>query len=435
VLAKFKEHIKEHFPNLFQEKFLLACSGGLDSVVLAHLCSRSGLDFTLAHCNFKLRGKESETDEKFVQELAVKLGKSVVTKHFDTLDYARSKKISVQMAARALRYEWFTTLMQENTIETCVTAHHADDNLETFIINLSRGTGIKGLTGIPSRTTHLARPLLPFTRKRILEFAEQNDLAWREDSSNAETKYLRNKIRQEVLPVFKELHPTFMVNFAQTQEYLKQTAALSKNHIDQLKETLFKDHGDIIRISIASLTVLKPLNAYLYGLFRSYGFTEWEDVKQLLSAMSGKEVRSKTHRLLKDRDLLLLSRIVSKSKEQYTIGESTTQIEVPVRLSFELVDGIQETGEEILYIDKETLKYPLSLRKWQKGDYFYPLNMKGRKKLAKYFKDEKVNVIAKEKQWLLCSGDDIVWVIGKRADDRFKITGKTSKVLKIVLNQ
>ena len=434
MLDKFKKHIQDHFPKLLQDKFLLACSGGLDSVVLAHICSRCELDFSLAHCNFKLRGEESDSDEKFVKELAKKLGKTCFVKDFETLDYATNKKVSVQMAARDLRYEWFNSLMLQNSIKTLVTAHHADDNLETFIINLSRGTGIKGLTGIPSQTKNISRPLLPFARTQILEFANSSNLSWREDQSNDETKYLRNKIRHEIVPVLKELHPTFLTNFMGTQEYLKQIADIADNHIIQLKEDIFKEEGEVIRIKIEALQALKPLEAYVHALFSVYGFTEWHDVKQLLTAMSGKEVHSKTHRLVKDRDVLLLSPISNRIEEQYVIQESTAQIEIPVGLTFGLADKIEETSLEVIYIDKETLKYPLTLRKWQKGDYFYPLGMRGRKKLSKYFKDEKVDVIAKKKQWLLCSGNDIIWVVGKRADDRYKITNNTKKILKIVLN-
>ena len=434
MLEDFKKHIQDHFPNLLQDKFLLACSGGLDSVVLAHLCSQCELDFSMAHCNFKLRGEESDEDEKFVKELAKKLDKSLFIKKFETLEYAHDQKVSVQMAARDLRYEWFNGLMRQKNIKTLVTAHHADDNLETFIINLSRGTGIKGLTGIPTRTRNIARPLLPFTRKQILKFANSSNLAWREDQSNAETKYLRNKIRHGIVPLLKELHPTFLANFSETQEFLKQIADISDNHINQLKEDIFKEDGEVIRIKIESLQSLKPLEAYIHALFSAYGFTEWEDLQHLLTAMSGKEVRSRTHRLVKDRDFLLLTKIADNFQKEFQITKEETEIQLPIGLSISTVHIIEEVGPNVLYLDKETLKYPLTLRKWQKGDYFYPLGMGGRKKLSKYFKDEKVDVIAKEKQWLLCSGDDIIWVVGKRADDRYKITNSTKKILKIELN-
>ena len=434
MLEDFKKHIQNNFPRLLQDKLLLACSGGLDSVVLAHLCSQCELDFSLAHCNFKLRGEESNKDEKFVQELAEKLGKPFFTENFETLDYAHDQKVSVQMAARELRYEWFNGLMQQNNINTLVTAHHADDNLETFIINLSRGTGIKGLTGIPSRTGNIVRPLLPFTRIQILEFSKSSNLAWREDQSNAETKYLRNKIRHGIVPLLKELHPTFLANFTETQEFLKQIAAISDNHISQIKEDIFKEDEEVIRINIESLQSLKPLEAYLHALFSPYGFTSWEDLQHLLTAMSGKEVRSKTHRLLKDRDFLLLTKIADNFRQEFQITKEDTEIQLPIGLRISTVQIIEEVGPKVLYLDKETLKYPLTLRKWHKGDYFYPLGMSGRKKLSKYFKDEKVDVIAKEKQWLLCSGNEIIWVVGKRADDRYKITNSTKKIVKIALN-
>jgi len=434
VLEDYKKHIQNHFPRLLQDKFLLACSGGLDSVVLAHLCSQCELDFSLAHCNFKLREEESDKDEKFVQELAKKLGKSFFTEDFETLEYAHDQKVSVQMAARDLRYEWFNGLMLQNKIKTLVTAHHADDNLETFIINLSRGTGIKGLTGIPSQTRNIVRPLLPFTRIQLLEFANSSKLAWREDQSNAESKYLRNKIRHEIVPLLKELHPTFLASLIETQEFLKQIADISENHITQLKKDIFKEDGELIRIKIESLQSLKPLEAYIHALFSAYGFTEWGDLQHLLTAMSGKEVRSKTHRLVKDRDFLLLTNISDYFQKELQITKEDTEIQIPIGLRISTVHIIEEVGPNVLYLDKETLKYPLTLRKWQKGDYFYPLGMGGRKKLSKYFKDEKVDVIAKEKQWLLCAGNDIIWVVGKRADDRYKITNSTKNILKIVLN-
>ena len=434
MLNEFKEHIQNHFPELQKNKFLLACSGGLDSVVLAHLCAQCGLDFFLAHCNFKLRGDESDEDERFVRDLAIALGKTVYVKQFNTQEYVNQKRVSVQMAARELRYEWFKELMQGHEINTLVTAHHLDDNLETFIINLSRGTGIKGLIGIPPKTATITRPLLPFSRAQILEFAEKEQIEWREDQSNSESKYLRNKIRHEIVPVLKELHPTFLSNFTETQEFLKQISDIADNHINQLKEDIFQENGEIIRIKIKSLRSLNPLRAYIHALFSEYGFTEWNDLLHLLTSMSGKEVRSRTHRLVKDRDFLLLTNIIDDFHEEFQIRKEDPEIQTPIGLKISTVNLIEAVGPNILYVDKETLKYPLVLRKWQKGDYFYPLGMDGGKKLSKYFKDEKLDVIQKEKQWLLCSDNKIVWVVGKRADDRFKITEKTKDILKIVLN-
>jgi len=393
------------------------------------------MDFVLVHCNFGLRGTESDGDERFVIDLAKGFGKTYQVKTFDTMEYVETHKVSVQMAARELRYHWFKGLMQVNNIDYLVTAHHADDDIETFIINLSRGTGIKGLTGIPVKSNDILRPLMPFSRMQILSFARSKDIEWREDKSNEETKYLRNKVRHQIVPLLKELHPTFLDNFKSTQEFLYQTALIYDNHITQLKEDLFEKEGDVIRISIKALSGLNPMNAYIYGLFRDYGFTEWNDVSELVHAMSGKEVRSKTHRLIKDREVLLLAKIGTDNQNKFQIEGTDEEVQDPIHLAIRSVDKIEETSPGVLYVDKETLKYPMTLRKWEKGDYFYPLGMHGRKKLSKYFKDEKVNIVAKENQWLLCSNNDIVWVVGKRADERFKITEKTKHIVKIVLKK
>ena len=430
MLKEFKKHIQDYFPRLLQEKFLLACSGGIDSVVLAHLCHASGLNFALAHCNFQLRDEESDADEALVRKLANTLDKCFFVTHFDTENYMRQNKVSVLIAARELRYHWFTEIMKENEIKTLVTGHHADDEIETFLINLSRGTGIDGLTGIPSRTATIDRPLLNISRAEILAYATNEGIQWREDRSNADTKYLRNKIRHDIVPLLRELHPTFMKNFALSQKFLKGTAEIAKNHIDDLRKTLFVSDGTVIRIKIELLKTLKPLNTYLYGLFKEYGFTEWNDVEHLLSAMSGKEIRSKTHRLIKDRDSLLLSARIDENNKTYLLHEKDLDVAMPLSLAIENVSAMTETGRRILYVDKETLKYPLRIRKWEKGDYFYPLGMRGKKKLSKFFKDEKVDVISKHNQWLLCSEDEIVWVIGRRADNRFRVTDDTKTILK-----
>ena len=385
----------------------------------------------MAHCNFRLRANESDGDEQFARSLAKTLNKKFFVTHFDTIGYVNKNKVSVQMAARDLRYRWFAEIMQENGIQILVTAHHADDNLETFLINLSRGTGIDGLTGIPEKTVTLARPLLRYSRDEIETYAISEGLKWREDSSNSETKYLRNNIRAEIVPLLKKLHPSFLQNFNTTQELLNQTSTIASDHLREIKAEIFKSGEEVSRIAISDLQRLNPLKGYMYGLFKEYGFTEWDNVVHLLSAMSGKEVRSKTHRLLKDRDFLLLSAVVPDDNTVFYIEEDQTSVEVPLQLTIQEIQDIDAPARNVLFVDKETLKYPLTLRKWQKGDYFYPLGMKGRKKLAKFFKDEKVDRISKQKQWLLCSDDSIVWVVGRRADERFKITNSTKKTVKI----
>jgi len=435
VLAEFQKHIDNNFPHLERTPFLLAVSGGVDSVALAYLFAQSDMTFALAHCNFRLRGSESDKDEKSVNDLAVNLNSKIHVTHFDTIGYVNKNKVSVQVAARELRYHWFEQIMQEYGYRTLVTAHHADDNLETFLINLSRGTGLEGLTGIPAKTNTISRPLLAFSRAQILRYAESKKLQWREDKSNTDMKYLRNKIRHEVIPKLKELHPTFSGNFGNTLENLKGSSSILKNHIKELKSELFIEIDGVTRISIEKIQNLNPTEAYLYEFFNDYGFTAWNDIKGLLTGISGKEVRSKTHRLLKDREELLLQKLETLEDEVFFIAEETRAIAYPIKITIEEVDNYEKANKpNILHIDKKTLKYPLVLRKWQEGDYFYPLGMKGKKKVSKFFKDEKMDMISKEKQWLLYSDDKLMWVVGKRGDDRFKVTEATQTIIKITLN-
>ncbi len=431
MLEEFKKHIKNQFPHLGEHPFLIACSAGLDSTVLAYLCHRIGLDFQIAHCNFKLRGAESDEDEHFVRGLANKLKKNIHVTHFDTIGYMNKNKVSLQMAARELRYYWFAEIMKQNALGPLVTAHHADDNLETYIINLSRGTGIDGLLGIPFRTHSISRPLLEFSREDILGYAKAEGLEWREESTNSETKYLRNKIRHNIVPILKELHPTFLDNFKKTQEHLNEIAQLAENHIDKIRQEIFERKDNHTRIKIGSLKSLIPIKAYLYHLFKEFGFAEWNTLEQLLTASSGKQLLSHSHRLVKDREYLLLTEIVDNNNEVHLIHEDDELVHTPIKLHIKKVDTMKERGENVLYVDKETLKYPLTLRKWRKGDYFYPLGMIGKKKLSKYFKDEKVDMISKEKQWLVCSDDQIVWVVGRRMDERFKIRDTTRTIIQI----
>ena len=434
MLEEFHEHIVTNFQNVLKSKFLLACSGGLDSVVLVDLCSKSKLDFAIAHCNFNLRGEASNGDEAFVRELSLLNDKKFYITNFDTIGYVKKNKVSIQVGARELRYDWFAKIMQENDIGTLVTAHHIDDSVETFLINLSRGTGIDGLTGIPEKTDTLSRPLLRFSRSQILEYAQSQKLQWREDASNADTKYLRNKIRHEIVPVLKDLNPSFLKNFIKTQDYLSESAAMIDSQVKELKSRLFREDTGVIRISIAELLKLEPVSAYIHALFKGYGFTEWNDVENLLSAMSGKEIYSKTHRLVKDREFLLLTEVKEEADAQYQVLDGQMEILEPVQLKIETVNDLSAKNKNTLYIDKKALKYPLTIRKWKNGDYFYPLGMKGRKKLSKFFKDEKIDVVSKEQQWLLCSGEEVVWIIGRRADERFKVTENTSDILKFTLN-
>jgi tRNA(Ile)-lysidine synthase len=268
-----------------------------------------------------------------------------------------------------------------------------------------------------------------------LKYAEKNALEWREDASNANTKYLRNNIRHQIIPKLKELHPSFLSNFKHSIAYLDQTNALAKQEIRTWKNKQFIADGNQFKISISSLKQCNPLKAYLYGLFKDYGFREWNNVKDLLEGMSGKFVVSKTHRLLKDREYLLLSEIneTTGNSLSYTIEKTHKVLVKPLSIVFSKVTQRAENSEHIIYVDENALKYPLVIRKWNKGDYFYPIGLHGKKKLAKFFKDEKVSLLDKEAQWLLCSEGKIVWVIGRRADNRFKVVDTTTEIMKIAI--
>ena len=435
LIAKFKNHIEDHLPFLKKEKILIACSGGLDSIVLTNLCYLLNFNIGIAHCNFGLRGKESDEDEKFVSAVAQKLKANFYSTSFETSAYADQHKMSIQMAARKLRYDWFQGILLEYKYDYVITAHHKDDNLETFLINLSRGTGIEGLLGIPEKNGIYVRPLLPFSRNQIQEFAKKNNIQWREDSSNSSVKYIRNKLRHQVIPELLKVNSTFLKNFETTLGHLKQTDFFIKNQIEKIKKDVFEFLDvDTIKISIHKLQEYGDLRSCLYFLLKEYGFTAWDDIVQILTAQSGKQVFSSTHRLVKNREYLLLCPITEDVSDRiYKIPEDENMIIIPSSgmLKFQKVLGLSNADLKTIYVDKEKLKYPLIVRKWKEGDYFYPLGMKGKKKLSKYFKDEKLSLLAKERLWLLCSEDDIVWIVNYRADNRFKISPKTKQILKV----
>jgi len=435
MLSKFQNHINAKFPFLKDAKLLIAISGGMDSVVLTCLSHKSGLNIALAHCNFNLRGEESNGDEDFVLQLAEDLELEVFVENFDTELYAKDQKQSIQMAARELRYRWFLELAEQLGYDYILTAHHADDNFETFLINFTRGTGLEGLTGIPEVNGKFVRPLLPFSRDEVEMFAKENNIEWRDDSSNASTKYLRNKLRHEVIPILKELNPSLLQSFETTQSNLKDSQGIVAESVDAfLKKTLDISNESQAKFKISEFKKKQNPKAYLFEVFKDFGFTEWNDVLNLLDAQSGKQVLSEHWRLIKDRDYLLLSDINSKTFEKITVSETDKNVETPIgTLFFDEVESISETGRHIIYVDKNELHFPLTLRTWEEGDVFFPLGMSGKKKLSKYFKDEKLSLLDKEGTCLLCSGTDIVWVVGKRADARFKVTESTKRILKIQL--
>jgi tRNA(Ile)-lysidine synthase len=431
----FKNEIKSQFPYLCNSKLLLAVSGGVDSVVLAYLCKIAKLDFGLAHCNFNLRDEESDIDEDFVATLAKKLKVKLFVENFDTEQYAKDNGLSIQMAARDLRYEWFEELRLKHQFDYTLTAHHANDSLETFFINLVRGTGLEGLSGINSDSNKIIRPLLNFSRKEIAAYAEENNISWREDSSNASTKYLRNKIRHEIVPIFEELNPQFLETFLKTQSHLKENEDLVEDYMSLLYPKIIEKTKYGYSLDINYLKKIPNTSAVLYQLLKSFGFTEWNDVYNLLGAQPGKMVFSASHRLMKDREYLILAEINQVEDKTYKIAKDEDFAMLPMgTFSFSEVKEIKEKTSNCIHVDPDKLDYPLRVRKWQQGDAFYPFGMKGKKKLSDFFKDKKLSLPEKENSWLLCSGEKIVWVINQRADRRFSITSPDQKIIKITCN-
>ncbi|HUH27341.1 tRNA lysidine(34) synthetase TilS [Gelidibacter sp.] len=433
MLQAFQKHLDENLDMLHGSRLLLAVSGGLDSVVLTHLCHHLKLKVSLAHCNFNLRAAESDADEEFVLALADDLELDVFIESFETETYAKEQGVSIQMAARELRYNWFLELAEQLDFDYILTAHHADDNLETFLINLTRGTGLEGLTGIPEVSGKIVRPLLPFSRETLETYAQKEFIEWREDASNASTKYLRNKLRHDVIPTLKQMNPQLLQNFQTTISNLQDSQDLIDDAVVKIQKKMVTVDNDQIRLDINKLKKLSNPKAYLYQLLKDFNFTAWDDVVNLLNAQSGKQVFSPTHKLLKDREFLLLCELNSESEEHpIVVQKKDKELTSPFgTLTFKEVNAISATSKNTIYTDANQLKYPLTIRKWQEGDLFYPLGMKGKKKLSKYFKDEKLSLIDKENVWILFSGDDVVWVIGRRPDERFKVTDNTTTILKI----
>lgn len=432
MLPKFQNHLNTNLPFLKGKQLLLAVSGGIDSMVLVNLCHQLQLDFAVAHCNFQLRGEESNQDEAFVTYQAALLKIPIFIERFDTKVFAEQQKLSIQVVARNLRYEWFYSLLAHHNFDYILTAHHLDDSLETFLINFTRGSGIEGLTGIPEQNDKIVRPLLVFSRKEIEAYAVDNQISWREDSSNASDKYLRNKLRHDVIPVLKELNPSLLASFENTILHLKQTQSLADDAVYHLYQLVVNEEEHHTVIDLKKLLQHANYKAYLYQWLQPFGFSDWTAVYDLLEAQSGKQVLSESHILLKNRDILLLfPKQATINEEIYWIAKDQTDVKVPLKMNFCNVSDISNQTSNVIFVDEALLQFPLTLRRWQEGDVFQPSGMTGKKKLSKFFKDEKYSLWDKANAWLLCSDNKIVWIVGKRADERFKATANTTKILKI----
>jgi tRNA(Ile)-lysidine synthase len=438
MLDDFLDYIDQESLFEKEDKILLTISGGIDSMVMAELFRMSGLKFSIAHCNFQLRENESDQDEIFVNSYAKNFEIECFSKSFDTIAYSKEKKTSIQMAARDLRYEWFEEIRKKHKFNYIATAHHLDDQAETVFINLCRGTGIAGLHGILPKKANLIRPLLFATRNDIVAFAEQQNIDYREDSSNASDKYMRNYIRHHILPEFHHLNQNFSKSLAKSIERVRKVEEVFKDTVRNTMNNMLDLQGDKIIIDIEELMTIKNLDVYLYEFLGLYNFNEThisDLIKSLDQEQSGLQFYSSSHRIIKDRKRILLVPFEDDAKpetEYFEIQDSYTEISKPIHLKFNnLKDHLQiEKDPKVGQFDLEKLEFPLYLRRWKEGDFFYPLGMQNKKKLSDYFIDNKISVYDKEESWLLCSGNDIIWVVGHRMDDRFKVTDKTKQIFR-----
>lgn len=422
--------------DLFHKKdiLLLAVSGGIDSVVLCELCKQSGFNFKMAHCNFQLRGEESVRDEEFVRELARNYKVELFVKRFDTNSYAEEKKISIQVAARELRYEWFHQIPDINYI---LTAHHADDNIETVMMSFFKGTGISGLRGILPKQGRIVRPLLFASKEEVVAFASNNNLSHVEDSSNASDKYTRNYFRNQLIPSLEKVFPAVRENLYNSIDRFREIEILYQQAILQHKKKLLEQRGEEIHIPILKLKKSIPVETILYEIIKDYGFTahQVKDVLNMADSESGRFVASSTHRVIKNRNWFIISSAKAEESHFVTIEKGDEKVVFPLGSLFvETLPGKDFTlsfDQNIAQLDADEIEFPLLLRKWKQGDYFYPLGMKKKKKLSRFFIDQKLSLTEKENIWVIEMNKKIVWIVGKRIDDRFKITGKTTNALKI----
>ncbi len=455
LLEAFKEFIQKE--NLFspEDTLLLAVSGGIDSVVLCELCSQAGFDFVIAHCNFQLRGEESERDEQFVRNIAAKYNKPILVKKFDTNAYAVEKKVSIQVAARELRYSWFVEVVisreflvnSQHPLTTndyrlpahIVTAHHLDDNIETMLMNFFKGTGIAGLRGILPKQGKIVRPLLFAKKEEIKNYAADNKLKWVEDSSNASDKYARNYFRNQLIPLIKNLYPEAENNLANNLQRFKDIEALYHQSIEQHKKKLLEYKSNEVHIPVLKLKKTVPLVSVVYEIIKDYHFTadQTEEVIALMDSTTGRYIQSATHRVIKNRNWLIISPNQSVEAANVLIEEGDTEIVYKAGV-LKLQPNSQlpiVNSASMAFLDAADIKFPLLLRKWKAGDYFYPLGMRKKKKLSRFLIDQKLSKTDKEKVWVLEANKKIIWVIGHRIDDRFKIKASTKQVLQINFNK
>jgi len=418
-------------------KVLVAVSGGIDSMVLLSLLQDADINTVAAHCNFSLRGEESDLDEDFVKTETCKLGVSCRVKRFDTIDYAAQNGLSIQMAARDLRYRWFQELAIEENYDAIAIAHNRDDRIETLLINLARGTGLHGLTGIKPKNGKIIRPLLFASRNEIEEYANEHGVKYREDSSNTTDEYARNYIRHHVIPGMEQFFPGVRQTMERSMDYFSEVEMFYDETIERYRNQIVSVKEDLTYIDLAALVQSPSPPTLLYEILKPFGFSNSVTAKIIENQNfpSGRQFFSDTFRLVCDRKSLILQKIENERLQEYLIDEQTSQIYIPIHLKINKFEKYHEykpdTHPNVACLDGGKLHFPLLLRQWKHGDKFRPLGMKNMKKLSDFFTDAKLSLIEKERCWVLISGNKIVWIAGMRIDDRFKITDKTNAVVEL----
>ncbi|MBI2280014.1 MAG: tRNA lysidine(34) synthetase TilS [Bacteroidetes bacterium] len=437
MIKKFEKYYQKNELFAKTDNILLTVSGGRDSVAMVNLFHQAKLNFGIAHCNFKLRRKEADKDEQFVKNLAEKLNVPFYTVSFNTKEFADANKLSTQMAARELRYFWFEEIRKKNNYQFIATAHHKNDVAETLLINLTKGTGLSGLHGIVNKKDKIIRPLLCFNRNEIDDFVDKNNLPFREDKSNEETKYVRNKIRHKIIPELEKINPSFIeIIFKETQQFA-ELEQLIETKISEERKKCFFVNAENIEIDILKLNKLNPIKTYLFYFLNPFGFNadDVSDVMNSLKKQSGKKFMSKTHQIIKDRNKLIISVLKDVEYKEFVVNKLEDFSSLPFHLTAKFVskDSLKaiKKDKNFAYLNAAKINFPLRIKKWQKGDKFKPFGMKGIKKLSDFFIDEKLSLFEKENVWLLTLNNKIVWVVGYRIDDDFKLTEKTKQVLQL----
>ncbi|MGQ9619867.1 MAG: tRNA lysidine(34) synthetase TilS [Bacteroidales bacterium] len=441
MLEEFLKYIKDNRLAEKSHRILLAVSGGIDSMVMADLFGRTHFDTGIAHCNFKLRGKDSEQDELFVKDFAVRTGKPLYCKSFDTKEYAERKGISIEMAARELRYGWFEDIRKKNGYDLIALAHNMSDNIETILLNLSRGTGITGLTGMRPGNGRLIRPLLFASRQAIEEYARTRSVAYRIDRSNAELKYKRNRIRHQIIPIFREINPSFDATITETAKRFSEFQEILEGFIKGIREYAVKEKNNTVIFDLKKLSGFKPLKTILFELFRQYGISpgQLKILERFFYGRTGSVLLTASHRLIKNRDEIIVTGLPEKEKKEYLVDNIDGFQRLPFIETAELIqinsEFKPEADSSAAFLDAESVAFPVTIRKWNPGDRFQPLGMSSHKKLSDYFTDRKYSIAYKEKIFVMESAGEIIWILGERIDDRYKITGNTHKVLIIRLKK